>query len=69
MEDLAVNLRCLLSSVPDQSVRLTQGLLQEGKKRGGNLFKKPLNQTLLNEQHGCQTVFVSQMALFSLLHS
>lgn len=34
-----------------------------------NLFKEPLNQPLLNEQRRCQDLFVSQMALFSLLHS
>lgn len=40
---------------------------REEKKK--NLFKKPLNQLLLNEQCRCQDSFVSHMALFSLLHS
>ncbi len=64
MEDLAVNPCCLLSSVPDQTIWLTQGLLRREIEKK-NPFKKPLNQPLLNEQHGCQDLFVSQMALFS----
>lgn len=66
VEDLAVNPRCPLSSVPDQTMADTRFITRKG---GKNLFKKPLNQPLLNEKRWCQDLFVPQMALFSLLHS
>ena len=53
VEDRAVNPRCLLSSVPDQTT--TNMRFITGEERKKNLFKKPLNQPLLNEQAGVRT--------------